>query len=54
MLLGSNTAVTVKDIDIRNYVKFILLEGLMDEKREFLRCFKSNVILENKRIYLSN
>ncbi len=32
MLLGTKTSVTVKDIDIRNYAKFIPVEGSTDEK----------------------
>ncbi len=52
MILGTKTAVAVKDIDIRNYAKFILIEGSMDEKREFLRCLKSDIILDNKRVSL--
>lgn len=54
MLLGSKTPVSVKDIDIRNYAKFILQEGSMEEKREFFRCLKSGVILNNKKITLKN
>ena len=52
MLLGTKTAVAVKDIDIRNYAKFILIEGTMDEKRDFIRCLKSEVFLANKKISL--
>ena len=52
MLLGTKTVVAVKDIDIRNYAKFILLEGTMDEEREFLRCLKSEIVLDNKKISL--
>lgn len=52
MLLGSKTPVTVKDIDIRNFAKFILQEGSMDEKREFLRCLKSKILLNNRKISL--
>ncbi len=52
MLLGSKTPVTVKDIDIRNYAKFILQEGSVEEKRELLRCFKSEIILSDKKISL--
>lgn len=52
MLLGTKTAVTVKDIDIRNYSKFILIEGSMDEKREFIRCLKSGLVLKNKEVLL--
>ena len=52
MLLGSKTPVAVKDIDIRNYAKFILIEETMDEKREFMRCLKSDILLSNKKILL--
>ena len=52
MLLGTKTPVAVKDIDIRNYAKFILIEGSMDEKREFLRCLKSEIVLSNKKVSL--
>ncbi len=54
MLLGSKTPVAVKDIDIRNYAKFILIEGTMDEKREFMRCLKSEIVLNKKKISLKN
>jgi site-specific DNA recombinase len=50
MLLGTKSAVTVKDIDIRNYAKFILIEGSIDEKRELIRCLKSEIFLDKKRI----
>jgi len=52
MILGNRTAVSVKDIDVRNYAKFILLEGDIEEKREFLRCLKSRIFLCNKRVTL--
>lgn len=52
MLLGTKTAVVVKDIDIRSYAKFLLLEGSMDEKRELLRCLKSQILLINKKVSL--
>jgi len=50
MLLNRKTPVIIKDIDIRNYAKFILQEGSMDEKREFLRYLKSEIKLSNKKI----
>lgn len=53
MLLGTKTEVAVKDIDIRNYAKFILIEGSVDEKREFLRCLKTSIFLKNKKITLN-
>lgn len=52
MLLGNKTPVAVKDIDIRNYAKFILQEGDIEEKRELLRCLKSGIVLDNKKISL--
>lgn len=52
MLLGTKTAVAVKDIDIRNYAKFILIEGTIDEKREFMKCLKTGILLKNKKIYI--
>ncbi|MEZ4104291.1 MAG: recombinase family protein [Candidatus Paceibacterota bacterium] len=52
MLLGAETRIAVKDIDIRNYAKFILLEGGLEEKRDFLRCLKSQVLLSKKTVCL--
>ena len=52
MLLGNRTSVAVKDIDIRNYAKFILIEGDTEEKREFLRCLKSSIVLNKKIVSL--
>ncbi len=53
MILGTKTPAAVKDIDIRNYAKFILQEGDIEEKREFLRCLKSKILLINKKISLA-
>jgi hypothetical protein len=52
MILGTKTPVAVKDIDIRNYAELILQEGDMEEKREFLRCLKNEILLVNKKISL--
>lgn len=52
MLLGNKTPVSIKDIDIRNYAKFILQEGTIEEKRDFLRCLKSEIVLSNKKVCL--
>ena len=52
MLLGNRTSVSVKDIDIRNYAKFILIEGDTEEKRELIRCLKSNIYLNKKVVSL--
>jgi DNA invertase Pin-like site-specific DNA recombinase len=52
-LLGTKSQIAVKDIDIRNYAKFILQEGNIDEKREFFRCLNSDILLKNKTIKLA-
>ena len=54
MLLGSKTPVVVGNIDIRNYAKFILQEGGIDEKRDFLRCLKTGITLNKKKVFIGN
>ena len=50
-LLGEKPSlVKAVDIDIRNYAKYILREGGMQEKRELLSCLKSKIILSNKQL----
>ena len=52
-LLGEKPkAIKVTDIDIRNYVKYILRNGTIEEKREILTRLKSRIILANKKISL--
>ncbi len=41
-----------KEIDIRNYAKYILKDGSIMEKRELLACFKSRLFIKNKILYL--
>ncbi|MAQ77051.1 hypothetical protein CL684_00765 [Candidatus Campbellbacteria bacterium] len=53
MMLDEKAQIYIKKIDVRDYGKFILQEGSIDEKREFLRCLKSKIILNNKIIKLS-
>jgi hypothetical protein len=48
-LLGQKeSTVTVSDIDIRNYAKYILHDGQIYEKRELLLCIKSKIQLAHK------
>jgi len=42
----------VKEIDIRNYAKYILFKKTMKEKRELLDHLKSKLMLKEKNIYL--
>lgn len=53
-LLGKTNKVTVDDIDIRNYAKYLLKEGKDLEKRELLGCLNSRIILERKQIRTVN
>jgi len=52
VVLGSKEKITIKDIDIRNYAKYILREGREVEKRELLGCLRGKIILNNKQIAL--
>lgn len=52
MLLGKEEKIAVSNIDIRNYAKFILQEGDIEEKRDFLRCLKSTIALKKKKVVL--
>lgn len=52
-VLGIKQEIQINDIDIRNYAKFILKDGTIEEKRELLTCFKSKILLKEKCIYLN-
>lgn len=49
-VLGVKEKPVVKDIDIRNYAKYLLREGADTEKRELLSCLRSRLILKDKTI----
>lgn len=49
-ILGTKEKIEVKDIDIRNYAKYVLKEAPDLEKRELLSCLKSSLFLERKFI----
>lgn len=50
-LLGiKEKSVMVADIDIRNYAKYILRDGLIQEKRELLTCLRSRITMAGKKI----
>ena len=51
-LLGEKSDFSTKDIDAKDYVKFLLKEGSLEEKREIMSCFKSQVVLKEKKILL--
>ncbi|MFH1192994.1 MAG: zinc ribbon domain-containing protein [Candidatus Jorgensenbacteria bacterium] len=42
-----------KDINLRNYIKYLLKEGSLIEKRELMACFKSKLVMKDKILALS-
>ena len=48
------TKLDMESVNISNYIRFILKNGSMEEKRELLTCFKSKIILKDKKIELEN
>ena len=54
IVFDEKTQIHIKNIDIRHYAKFILKRGTTDEKREFLSCLKSSIILKSKKVALIN
>ncbi len=53
VILGTKEKIEVKDIDIRNYAKYVLKEASDLEKRELLGCLNSKVVFKEKKISLS-
>lgn len=51
-VLNIKQQIQIKDVDIRDYAKFILKDGSIEEKRELLTCFKSKIVLKDKVISL--
>lgn len=42
-----------KDVDIRNYAKYVLKEGSIFEKRDLMGCLKSKLVIKEKSIQLT-
>ena len=42
----------LSQFDIKNYARYLLIEGSRDEKRELLSCLKSQLILKDRKIIL--
>ncbi|HCC05347.1 TPA: hypothetical protein DEP58_03510 [Patescibacteria group bacterium] len=53
-ILGIQSKIEVKEVDIRNYAKYLLKEGFDVEKRELLSCLKSKILLNNKEVLINN
>lgn len=52
-LLGESTDIDVTDKDMRSYVKFILKDGNLEEKRNLLESMDSRFILKQKKVIVS-
>ena len=52
-LLGEKSNILADDIDTKEYVKFLLKEGSLEEKREILSCFEANICLKKKTVSLN-
>ena len=52
LLEGTKIKIEVKEIDIRNYAKYILKEGSVIEKRELLSNFKNKISIKNRELIL--
>jgi site-specific DNA recombinase len=48
-----NEEYNAKDADIRNYAKYLLVEGSMFEKRDLLGCLKSKLLIVKKGLVLA-
>lgn len=53
LLLDTKSEIVIKNIDLRDYAKFILQEGSIEEQREFISCLKSDLFLVKKKVYLN-
>jgi len=52
MATGKNQNIDVSDIDVKNYIKFLLKEGEDQERRELLTCLNGEILLKNKVVEL--
>lgn len=54
LFLGTENTKDIQKIDLIYYVKFVLTEGSVFEKRTILDCIKSNIYMLNRSITISN
>jgi hypothetical protein len=52
MLLENQPTIIIKNIDLKNFARFILQEGSISEQRELIRCLKGEIFVDRKRVYL--
>ncbi len=49
-ILGQKQNIEIAEIDLKNYAKFILKDGEIEEKRELLGCLKGKLVLVDRKI----
>ncbi len=54
MATGKNQNIDVSDVDVKNYIKFLLKEGDDQEKRELLTCLNGEIFLNNKIVEIKS
>ena len=52
MFLGNESSSDIQKVDLRYYVKFVLKEGTLLEKRLILGCIKNDLILRDRKVIL--
>lgn len=52
-LLGLKQDIQIEEVDIKNYAKFILKDGDIEEKRELLEYLAGQIVLKEKKVYLN-
>ena len=52
MLLENQPKIIVKNIDLKNYAKFVLQEGSISEQRELISCLRGEIFVNKKEVYL--
>ena len=50
--LSEDEKATQGKLDLRSYARYLLKEGAVEEKRELMQSFESELVLINKRIVL--
>lgn len=50
MFLEKDNPADIQKVDLRNYMKFVLKDGTILEKRSVLDCIKNDLVLKNKTI----
>jgi hypothetical protein len=52
-LLNQSIDIRLEDIDVKNYVKFVLKDGSVEEKRDILENITGKIVFNNKKITLN-